>query len=208
MTEPGSIHQFELSGGELCLDFANTIEDRPRAEQEHLHGWQDLVAWAEQAGVVTAPESAALRRKTRAHPRAAGRALTRARELRELVYRVFHAVAAGTSPADADVSSLNAELGRVLPHARVIRKDDGYEWSWSGEQVSLERVLWPVVRSAAELLVSPDHADVRECASETCSWLFIDRSRRRSRRWCSMKTCGNRDKVRRFYERQRHDARR
>jgi predicted RNA-binding Zn ribbon-like protein len=60
-----------------------------------------------------------------------------------------------------------------------------------------------VARSAADLLVSSARTDVRECASETCSWLFLDLSPRRSRRWCSMKTCGNRDKVRRFYARQR-----
>jgi predicted RNA-binding Zn ribbon-like protein len=60
-----------------------------------------------------------------------------------------------------------------------------------------------VARAAADLLVSPERALVRECASGTCSWLFVDRSRTHQRRWCSMKTCGNRAKARRFYTRRR-----
>jgi len=62
-------------------------------------------------------------------------------------------------------------------------------------------VLAPVVESAAALLTSPDLSRVRECESETCGWLFIDRSRNRSRRWCDMTVCGNRAKVRRHYQR-------
>jgi predicted RNA-binding Zn ribbon-like protein len=88
----------------------------------------------------------------------------------------------------------------------VVRTGRGFGWGWTVSDTSLERLLWPVARSAAELLVSGAADDVRECASETCSWLFLDRSPRRSRRWCSMKTCGNRDKVRRFYARQRAEG--
>jgi predicted RNA-binding Zn ribbon-like protein len=55
-----------------------------------------------------------------------------------------------------------------------------------------------VARSAAELLISPERACVRECASETCTWLFVDTTKNHSRRWCDMNSCGNRYKVRKF----------
>ena len=74
----------------------------------------------------------------------------------------------------------------------------GMPWPWLQEAM-----LWPVLRSAAELLTSEEAARVRQCASETCSWLFVDRSRTHRRRWCDMKTCGNRDKARRYYQRHR-----
>jgi predicted RNA-binding Zn ribbon-like protein len=64
-------------------------------------------------------------------------------------------------------------------------------------------VLWPVARSASELLTSDDLAYVRGCASETCAWLFLDKTKNHGRRWCEMKTCGNRDKARRYYQRQK-----
>jgi predicted RNA-binding Zn ribbon-like protein len=90
-----------------------------------------------------------------------------------------------------------------MRHARVEVHGRDFVWGWADGDSSVNRLLWPVVRAAGELLVSPDRARVRECASGVCSWLFIDRSPTQRRRWCSMKTCGNRDKVRRFYERKR-----
>src|SRR5690606_34555848 len=71
------------------------------------------------------------------------------------------------------------------------------------ESNALDQVLWPVAVSAAELLTSADRERVKECAADTCNWLFLDMSRNRSRRWCDMKECGNRAKARRFYKRQR-----
>jgi predicted RNA-binding Zn ribbon-like protein len=43
---------------------------------------------------------------------------------------------------------------------------------------------------------------VRLCADASCAWLFLDTTRNRTRRWCDMKECGNRNKVRRFREAQ------
>jgi predicted RNA-binding Zn ribbon-like protein len=62
-------------------------------------------------------------------------------------------------------------------------------------------MLWPVLQSAAELLTSDEIHQVRECNSDRCTWLFVDRSRTHRRRWCDMKTCGNRAKARRHYQR-------
>jgi len=59
-------------------------------------------------------------------------------------------------------------------------------------------ILTPVVRAAVELLTSADIARVRTCADGSCAWLFLDTTRSRTRRWCDMKSCGNRSKVRRF----------
>jgi predicted RNA-binding Zn ribbon-like protein len=203
MPDSAPTHQFDFSGGALCLDFANTLGDRPRGRSESLSGWGDVLAWAEQAGLLSTGEAAGVRRRARANPRAADRAFRTARDLRECIYRVFHAAAAGESPSSSDLSGLNDAVARSLRHARVVREGQGFAWGWADQAPSLERVLWPVARSAADLLVSGARGDVRECAAESCSWLFLDRSPRRSRRWCSMKTCGNRDKVRRFYARQR-----
>jgi predicted RNA-binding Zn ribbon-like protein len=58
-----------------------------------------------------------------------------------------------------------------------------------------------ILRSAAELLTAAELPQVRECAGSDCTWLFLDRSRNRSRRWCPMETCGNRAKAHRHYRR-------
>ena len=191
-------YRFDFSGGALCLDFANTLGDRPRCREEHLHDWHDLLAWGEQAGLL-APEDAA--RARRSFDREGPAVFSRALELRERIYRVFAPLASGRAAARRDLAAVNAAIGEALAHVRLEKRGDGFVWGWADAGSAVDRVLWSVVRSTADLLVSPERATVRECASGTCSWLFIDRSPTRRRRWCSMKTCGNRHKVRRFYER-------
>ena len=202
---PAGKYTFELTGGALCLDFANTLGDRPHSTEEHLFRWTDLVDWGEQASAMSSREAGVLRRWAARHEQQANDALGKAKALREALYRVFSALAAEHPAPAADLSVLNEWLGDGLGHLRVSARSGEYEWTWDTVSVP-ERVLWPVVRSAADLLVSAERTQLRECRSPTCSWLFVDRSRTKQRRWCSMRTCGNRAKVRRFHERRRREA--
>jgi predicted RNA-binding Zn ribbon-like protein len=200
---PSSLpHEFEFSGGDLCLDFANTIGSRPHGD-EHLHSWLDLVVWADQAGLLEERAIPGLRERLEGEGRSTARAFLRALAMREGLYRIFGSMAAGGRPDPADLEAFNAALAVAMRDARVVPGDGNLTWGWSGPARSLDDLLRPVLRSAAELLVSSRQSDVRECASGTCSWLFLDGSRARRRRWCSMKVCGNRAKVRRYYGRRR-----
>jgi predicted RNA-binding Zn ribbon-like protein len=201
MAHTAHSHQFDFSGGDVCLDFVNTLGDRPRGHEEHLDSWRDLVDWAEQGRLLPKREAAALRSTGAARGAATEAAFERAVALRECLYRIFRSVAAARTPARQDLAALNEALAGVLGHARIETHGHDFVWTWAPGEPSLDRLLWPVVRAAGDLLASPARTQIRECASGTCSWLFIDNSPTRRRRWCSMKTCGNRDKVRRFYER-------
>ena len=194
-------YSFELSGGALCLDFTNTVGDRPRRENEHLHSYSDLISWADQAGVLNRSQIAAL--DSVAKTARAERVFARALELRESLFAIFARLAQNERPGSTDLATLNGWLAETLPHLQVEDRANRLTWSWTDEKTVLERPLWPVVRSAADLLTSDEIDRVRQCASETCSWLFVDRSRSHRRRWCDMKTCGNRDKARRYYARKR-----
>jgi predicted RNA-binding Zn ribbon-like protein len=194
---------FDLSGGALCLDFVNTVGGhRALRPREMLRGYGDLLAWARQAGVLTPAEATRLAARASREPRRAVAALGRARAARERLYRVFAARAAGAEPAAADLADLNRDLARALPHLRLAPDAAGLAWSWD-DPLDLERPLWPVLRSAADLLTAAPTGRLRECAAETCSWLFLDRSRPGGRRWCDMQSCGNRAKARRHYHRVR-----
>jgi len=85
---------------------------------------------------------------------------------------------------------------------------EGFEWSLSCGDEGAAPILAPVIRAAADLLTSPDAGRVRECGSDTCSWLFLDRSKNGTRRWCDMAVCGNRAKARRHYAREKKATRR
>jgi predicted RNA-binding Zn ribbon-like protein len=89
-----------------------------------------------------------------------------------------------------------------MARSRLIPIKNGFTWDTNGKKDELDWMLKPVVRSAAELLTSDELTRVKECADDKgCGWLFLDKSRNRSRRWCDMKDCGNRAKAKRFYER-------
>ncbi len=195
---------FDLTGGHLSLDFANTLDDRASTSpREYLNSYDDLLAWSQQAQTVTDVEARQLREQAEKHPDKAAAVLRRAIVLREALFRILSAVAQGGSPQDEDLAILNAMLSEAMCHLRIVPQTEGFQWNWSKGTDHLDRVLWPVVRSSADLLTSDELNDTRVCASETCDWLFLDTSKNHSRRWCNMKSCGNRAKARRHYERTR-----
>jgi len=200
---------FEISGGRLCLDLANTVDNRPTPEaRELLRSFGDIVDWGVQTGVVRGSTAKVLRWAAKRHPRAAAQALDRARRAREAIFRVFSAVAGRKAPPASAIKELNAALARALPSRRVDLRGGRFAWGWPEHHPpDLDRVLWPAVLSAAELLISGELDRVRECEGERCAWLFLDRSKNRSRRWCDMTVCGNRTKARRHYARSKQRAR-
>lgn len=200
---------FEITGGHLCLDLTNTVDNRPTPEaRELLRSYRDLVDWAVQTGAVQGTKAQVLRREARHDPRAAARALSRARRVRETIFRIFSAVAQGHIPPSSAIEELNAALPAAFAARRVGVRAGKFSWGWQDRgPADLNRVLWLAVMSAVELLTSGDLDRVRECAGERCAWLFIDRSKNRSRRWCDMTVCGNRTKARRHYARSKQRAR-
>jgi predicted RNA-binding Zn ribbon-like protein len=200
---------FEFVAGHLALDFVNTVDWRwdPERRQDLLAGAGDLIAWAAKARVVSAAEARALTAAAERDPRRAGVALQRARRIRDVLGRVFEAAATGGRPTTADLRRLNAFTHAALRRRRLETRGGEYSWGWTAaEGRALEAVLWPVVLAAAELLTSPDRSKVRACAATDCGWLFLDTSRSHRRRWCTMRSCGNRAKARRFYARTSRDS--
>lgn len=194
---------FEQSGGELCLDLANTRR-YTEPERDDLPGYEDLLRWSEQAGTLGRAQAQELRSEARRRPREAERALARASALRLAIYRTFSAIAAGREPATEDVLKIGEAALEAWKHHRLVHAGGSYSWQLPrAAPEDLLRPLWPVARSAAELLTSEALGSVRECALETCAWLFLDRSKNQKRRWCDMKVCGNRSKARRHYRKTR-----
>ena len=199
-----SVGALDLLGGRKSLDFANTV-DWHASEQpvEYLTSYAALVAWGQHVGILTDRQAEQLLDEAGRRPTEAEAILEQALVLREAIYRIFAAISAGRPAEHSDLAVLNAELPRALARSRIIVSGDGYDWAWIGAEEALDRMLWPVVRDAVDLLTSGDLARVGQCADDRCGWLFLDTSRNHSRRWCSMEDCGNRAKARRHYQRRR-----
>lgn len=195
---------FQLIAGSLPLDFTNTLDNRglgPEREQELLASYADLVAFAQQSGAIPASLARKLNARATHEPGRAEEVVVRALAVRECIYRVVSAIANGATAQAADLDAVNAEVAASASNTRLQRAGATFAWTWSGAEDALERVLWPIMRATADLLTSENLERVRLCDDEKCRWAFLDTSRNRSRRWCDMKVCGNRAKVRRFHAR-------
>ncbi len=191
-------------GGWLCLDFTNTMHSYTlvQPDTDYFQSYADLTTWARQAELITRNEEEELNSQAQQMPEKAINLLERARSLRIIINRVFASVAAEHKPDPEALAALNSELADAESHSCIEETDDGYRWGWSGFPNQMESLLWPIVRSAADLLVNHEKLDlVRECAGDTCGWLFVDTSKNHSRRWCDMRDCGNSAKAKRFYQR-------
>jgi predicted RNA-binding Zn ribbon-like protein len=203
-TEPTEHPPFEWIGGRTCLDFANTLTwTDPPYPDERLGSYGDLLEWAYQSELLDSTTVRRLRRAAKTAPAAADVALRRAHALRKAIHEVLLARATGRDAEPAAAADLNRFLGEALGRLRLELESDACSWVFIEQGDDFERMLWPIASSAASLLTSPEADLLRRCAAERCGWLFLDRSRNRSRRWCDMKACGNSEKARRHYARSR-----
>jgi predicted RNA-binding Zn ribbon-like protein len=194
--------RFEFIAGAICLDFANTIHDsHAEDKQEELHAVSDLLLWAAEAGLLSSADHRRLAAHYERKPHAAAAALAKAIAVRDLLVSIFADIANSRSVSSQRLSALNSALAQAPGLLRVHKDSDRIEREWTSAADGLRKVLFTVLASAAELLASGRLGRIRECGSADCTWLFVDQSRNRSRRWCDMTACGNRMKARRHYER-------
>jgi predicted RNA-binding Zn ribbon-like protein len=200
---PRADHDFEFVGGSVALDFANTLGGMHTAPtHEHLIEYADLVEFGRSAGTISPSQGRRLIGEAEREPARAAAVLRRAIFLREAIWRVFDAFAKNARAEPTDLATIHEEELAALRHARFQPSAAHIDYAWSDE-LPLDRPLWAIARSAAQLRRSKeDLSRVRECGSATCEWLFIDKSRNHTRRWCDMNDCGNVAKVRRYRARQ------
>lgn len=189
-----------LVGGRACLDFCNTVEYYDtEARHEWLKTYSDLVHWGVYAQTVLPDVAPPLLQAAELSPEVANGVFQQALALREAMYLIFTAHFTAQSIPQDSADILNSALSSALSHLQLVASaEDRFQWAWNDND-ALDRVLWPVLRSAADVLTSDDLAHVRQCPG--CGWLFVDESKNHSRTWCDMRICGNRAKRRRYYRR-------
>jgi predicted RNA-binding Zn ribbon-like protein len=188
----------DFVGGSLSLDFANTVHDRvdTSKDQDLLGSYADLVSWAHAAGAITASMAKRFSGLVIGNPKQTASAFRRAIRLREAIYRTFAAISEARPPEDKDIQSLYSSFADIGSHLSVLPGDDGIETHWRFDKQDATGLLAPIAHSANALLLCDDLKRLKQCGS--CGWLFLDKSKSGRRRWCDMKTCGNRAKVARF----------
>jgi predicted RNA-binding Zn ribbon-like protein len=202
VSHPATKSPFEFTGGSLCLDYVNTVNSRTSGQPEELLvSYDALLQWATEAGALPPKTAAHLRALAKESVGRAHSTMRDAIKLRDALYDLFLAISEGRSVPEAALAYLNRTLQSAAEHARLVRGSPNFRWEWIAPDEHLDSILWLVARSAADLLTSENVAFIGRCAADTCGWLFVDTTKNHRRRWCDMRSCGNRDKARRYYER-------
>jgi len=183
-----SSRKFEFIAGNLALDFANTMHsvgaDDP---QDDLVTFSDLLVWVREAGLI------------KEQWRCSGTDFARFKDLRSAIYQMFAGTRDGRPKPEA-LAKFNAHLQEAMGRTQIERSAGAYRMV-SVSSTPADRLRFEITRAAAEVLLSRRLDRVRQCAGDTCTWLFLDTSRNGTRRWCEMQSCGNRTKIRRFRKR-------
>ncbi len=188
---------------QLGLDFSNTVDWRNGEKRaDSIKTFGSLVEWSVKKGIVSRDEAPSILRRAK-EEHAEDSTLRKAIQLRETIYRIFSAVAHDHHPDDGDVSALNKFLSDYPVSSNIVRSGQEYGWAMVPGKGPEGRMLWPIAKSVADLLTSDQLVRVRECANEEegCGWVFLDETRNGTKKWCSSTGCGNRAKVRAWYER-------
>jgi predicted RNA-binding Zn ribbon-like protein len=198
--------KFQLVAGHLALDFANTLDYRydPDRRIDLLPSYERFLVFSRQSEVITAAQMRRLVDSLSEFD--SQRVLKKVIELREALYFLILSAVHGRIPDESHLRALN----RFLSEARSVDEVAWHKRRFvrSSRDVT-ERPDGPlrqVIEAAVVLITSLDIYNVRECSEKSCRWLFLDRSRNHSRRWCDMQLCGNRSKAKRFYARTRNDV--
>jgi predicted RNA-binding Zn ribbon-like protein len=208
-------NKFKFIGGNISLDFVNTVNGRisnPNKKSGHdyydafpsdkLENYADLVGWSLKAGLINESQAKKLLQAAEADSPAANAVLKRALNLRESIYRLFKSVMEGWQPESGDLEKLNRELSIARRHQSLSTANKVFIFEWINRAEALDAMLWQISESATDLLINGDLTRIRRCVNDVCNWLFLDTSRNRTRQWCVMKDCGNLAKVRRFRAKQ------
>lgn len=183
---------FFFDAGAVCLDFAHSGGEGRYAVFESLHEPADLAEWLAQpplAAVVTVPVTA--------------RELTAAKTLRQAIWEAAHARADDRPlPAEA-IATINraAAVAPLVP--RLAAGGTSADWA---PPVRASQAMSTLAAEMIGLLSTPWSERIRECASDDCPLVFVDKSRPGARRWCAMERCGNRHKLRALRARRATDS--
>jgi predicted RNA-binding Zn ribbon-like protein len=169
---------------ELIKSFVNTFHRHSgRPDEERLATAADVAAWLREWGLLDAE-------------RVAGAGVARARELREALRQLLLA----NNGVDVDVAAAWEVLDQAARRGRVeLRFREGPELDAAAGGV--DGALGRIAAAVQAAIASGAWERLKACRARDCEWAFEDASKNHSKAWCSMRSCGNREKARSFRRR-------
>jgi predicted RNA-binding Zn ribbon-like protein len=196
--ETGNLAELQIIGGHPALDLANTVAPRQSgaSQVEFLSHPAALLEWAHRLGIVDTAELHRIERAWSRSPGAADSALGDVLDLRQLVDHTL---------AGRDLGKLSRRWAEAIGRSTLQPADGGGTATLMVGTDAKWMIGDRLADALVDLLRNADLSRLRVCPleEEGCGWLFLDRSRNLSRKWCSMDDCGAHAKARRLTERRR-----
>lgn len=184
--------------GRLWLDFINTDDLRLGVRVDSIATFEDFVAWLEAAQVIDRERAALLRRRATEQPSGATAALVETRRVRAMLRQLAEQGRGerGAQVRAQTVEEINRILGRSVGTRRLEPTNaDSYVRSFVPVGDAFGGLVIPIIESAVDSLVRGELPRIRNCSGRRCPRYFADDTKSKTRRWCDMKTCGNRAKA-------------
>jgi predicted RNA-binding Zn ribbon-like protein len=198
--------KFPLVGNQLSLDFVNTKIVENGVPKDLLEGLADMAAWAVAVKLLDLPKAKKLAKLWQeAESREEFEEVLR---FRKVLHSLVEAITRSESVTTLTLNAINSQLRKLNGYTEVLPSDEGFTKRFVLEIHEPSQLLGPVAEAASNLLCYGNPAYVRKCENPACVLYFYDGTKNHSRRWCSMKACGNRTKVAAFYQRQRQQTKR
>jgi predicted RNA-binding Zn ribbon-like protein len=184
------IKNISLDGGNLALDFINTIKDRLDADPEnYLSGKEEWIAWLKRVDIfeeeATNLDEASLN-------------LKEVIRKREFLHRVFQGLAFHREIKEKDLKCFDLLLQKIRRATKIFVLDNKPQEHLEIDANDLNSYILKIGKEAHKLLMSEEIDRIKECGN--CGWLYYDSSKNKCRKWCNMDTCGNEVKARKYYE--------
>lgn len=187
--------RFSHVSGSPMLDLINTIHWRldPRDRSDDLGGYPDVLAWCAESLLITGSELRALQKHSSAQPARAASEHLAVVGVRESAYT---AMFEGSAAALAALT----EQQRAAAVAATLEKQDS-TFGWVDLELCLATPRHRMVRGLVDLLTHDDLDRLHQCEDRACGWVYLDTSPRHNRRWCVASDCGDRNRARTYYAR-------
>lgn len=195
-----TLDELVIIGGHPAANFVNTLHNWTETDpEEYLHQFDDFVRWNRMVGLIDNEADVAEEHSKEEEERV----MQALRRLRVGMHDVFASIVEKQPLSGQALDHLNEVVHQTARWRRLTPTEDGLQATavWDLTNAPAEAFLGPVAWACADLLENGPLDRLKICPADDCGWLFLDLSKNRSRHWCSMTTCGNAAKVRRFRQR-------
>lgn len=183
------LKKISLDGGLLCLDFINTISDYTEDEPvNYITNEEEWLTWLKRVKLIDGDFCGFEKDSF---------SIDKILSVRETLYKLFASYVREEVIEKKILSQFNKDFSWMNKHLKFISQGNEITEILDYNKLSANDYLLPIIQSAKDLLVSKDLKHVKECPN--CGWIFLDKTKSNTRRWCNMKACGNKIKTQKYY---------